>query len=216
MHHLPYAPSQRFNQNMLSLDRNKQISNKHNQGQSKTRPCRKRTALLLDNLILELALDISPGPVLADKIPSLLTAQLPPTSNSSGILPDKLGEVARLFGKLSVVKVVLVALVTPRLDARSDVRITNGEVLAVGTARVLELAVIEVVEVVCCKLLKGLVPLQRGSVVLLAVEIGAVQDGRCEGLALLPLRLVGGNGYWSCDCDICSEAGAYEERGEGE
>ncbi|KAI6768153.1 hypothetical protein HG530_006162 [Fusarium avenaceum] len=179
-------------------------------------PRRERAALLLDDFILELALDISSGPVLADKIPSLLTAQFPPTANSSGVLPDKLGEVASLFGKLSVVKVILVALVTPRFDAGGDVWITYRQVLAIGTTGVLEFAVVEVVEVVCCKLLKGLVPLQRGSVVFLAVEIGAVQDSRREGLALLPLGLVGGNGHRSCDCDICSEAGAYEERGEGE
>jgi hypothetical protein len=63
-----------------------------------------------------------------------------------------------LLAKLSLVKVVVVTLITPRLNARRHVDIADSQILAVGTARVLKFAVVVVVEVVGRKLLECAIP----------------------------------------------------------
>lgn len=87
--------------------------------------------------------------------------------------------MARLMAKLRIRKVVLVPLVAPGLDAGRRVRIPLCQVLAVGAARVLELAV-ALLEVGAGEGGDGLVPRDGAGVVLVAVEVGAVEDGGCE------------------------------------
>lgn len=106
------------------------------------------------------------------------------------------------FAESLVTKVVLFALVPPGLDAGRGVLVANGEVLAVGPARVLE-DTVAAVQVVAREFGECLVPGDGLGLVLGAVGVGAVEHGGLEAIVLAPLGFVG----WECsghgDCDDC-------------
>lgn len=84
----------------------------------------------------------------------------------------------RRFAKPSFLEIIPPALVAPRVDGVSDVRVALGQVLPGAAVRVGELAFRGPGAGVGGE---GGVPGEGGGVVLGAVGVGAVEDGRFEG-----------------------------------
>ena len=146
---------------------------RHEQPRRSTRPHSsieaQSTSTLLD-ILLEVANDIASGIVLADEIPALGTLAIVvvafdrATADFRRLLPDQLGEVARLLAEFGFAVVVFALLARPSVDGEVGGWVALGEVLAVVAALDLVLATC------CCK--GGLVDV-RSAPIYIALRISA-------------------------------------------
>lgn len=122
---------------------------RHKQPRRSTRPHpsieAQSTSTLLD-ILLEVADDIASRIVFADEIPALGTLAIivvafdRATADFRRLLPDQLGEVARLLAEFGFAVVVFALLARPSVDGEVGGWVALGEVLAVVAALDLVLA----------------------------------------------------------------------------
>ena len=159
---------------------------------------RRRSRPRLHHILRELPQHIAGGRIFTKHQPAALAALLHPAPRARGALPDQLREVARPLAEARVPVVVLLPLVAPAVDGGGDVRVPLSQILAVGPARVGELAGLDVGVGV-----RGerVVPGQGGRVVLFSEGVGGVEDGGFEDAAACVLWGGWGGGGAGDDSD---------------